>query len=360
MNMRPFCWHFTAIFCLCVNNLAAASPPGTVVGWGDNTVGCVTTIPTRNPPDQANFAVGYPLINGRHITNAISIAAGEGHSLALLDTGVVVGWGGNFFGEALGHRTGTDPTNGVIEIGGRILNNAVKIAVGRTYSLALEGDGTVVAWGDNESGQTTVPAGLSDVVGIDGSMERSLALKKDGTVDGWGKARPPKELANIIAIATAKYLGRNDYAITASGEVVEWSNVERSNPPRAIPGLTNIVAISGGWSHSLALTRDGTVIGWGSNQYGETTGLPSTNFQDRFIGTVVLGGQVLSNVTAIAAGMNFSLALKKDGQVVQWGKKFVLGSQAEPPPGLSGVVAIAAGEMFALAITTNSPALPNK
>jgi len=34
------------------------------------------------------------------------------------------------------------------------------------HNLALKSDGTVVAWGDNSSGEATVPSGLSGVVAI--------------------------------------------------------------------------------------------------------------------------------------------------------------------------------------------------
>jgi alpha-tubulin suppressor-like RCC1 family protein len=67
---------------------------------------------------------------------------------------------------------------------------------------------------------------------------------------------------------------------------------------------------------------------------------------------------VLSNVVAIAAGNEYSLALRKDGTVVSWGHPFSM--QMVVPSGLSNVVAIAAGENFCLAITTNFPALPSK
>ena len=57
-------------------------------------------------------------------------------------------------------------------------------------------------------------------------------------------------------------------------------------------GLTNVVAIAGGHSHSLALKSDGTVVAWGSTSSGETLVPPG-----------------LSNVTSIAAGGVESLAL---------------------------------------------------
>jgi hypothetical protein len=50
------------------------------------------------------------------------------------------------------------------------------IAAGERQSLALKGDGTVVAWGDNYYGQCNLPRGLSGVVSIAASRELSLAL----------------------------------------------------------------------------------------------------------------------------------------------------------------------------------------
>jgi hypothetical protein len=59
------------------------------------------------------------------------------------------------------------------------LNSVVAIAAGDSHSLALKADGTVVAWGSNGSGQRTVPAGLSGVVAIAAGGAHSLALKAD-------------------------------------------------------------------------------------------------------------------------------------------------------------------------------------
>jgi alpha-tubulin suppressor-like RCC1 family protein len=56
--------------------------------------------------------------------------------------------------------------------------------------------------------------------------------------------------------------------------------------------LTNVSAIAASL-HSLALKNDGTVVGWGYNEYGQAT-IPAG----------------LTNVAAIAAGYFHSLALK--------------------------------------------------
>ena len=52
--------------------------------------------------------------------------------------------------------------------------------------MALKSDGTVVAWGRERLGQTTVPAGFTGVIAIAAGSTHTVALKHDGTVVAWG------------------------------------------------------------------------------------------------------------------------------------------------------------------------------
>ena len=52
------------------------------------------------------------------------------------------------------------------------------IAAGTYHTVALQGDGTVVAWGDNSYGQATMPAGLTGVVAIAAGSGDTVALRR--------------------------------------------------------------------------------------------------------------------------------------------------------------------------------------
>ncbi|GGD97735.1 S-layer homology domain-containing protein [Paenibacillus nasutitermitis] len=247
----------------------------------------------------------------------VRIAAGGSHSLALDSDGTVVAWGNN----AHGQSSVPDGLTGVMSV-----------AAGGNHSLALKSDGTVVAWGFNFSGQTTIPNGLAGVVSIAAGEHHSLALKADGTVVAWGEdsngeSSVPGGLSEIVAVAAGD---RHSLALKLDGSVVAWG--KNAHGQTAVPNdLTGVIAIAAGSEHSLALKADGTVVTWGDNPSGDMT---------------VPAG--LTGVVSIDAGGYNSLALKSDGAVIAWG--FNNAGQTIVPGGLRGAVAIAAGGIHTLAL----------
>ena len=114
--------------------------------------------------------------------------------------------------------------------------------------------------------------------------------------------------------------------IDSGGQLLTWG-INAPYHIDAIPNLNNVgvVQIAMGEHHALALTANGTVVGWGTNLRGELT-IPTT----------------LTNVVQIAVGQYHSVALKNDGTVVMWGDAAAL----TPPTGgsLTGVIQIVAGD----------------
>lgn len=140
--------------------------------------------------------------------------------------------------------------------------------------MAVKSDGSVLAWGRNDLGQTTVPAAAqSGVIAIAAGAAHTVALKNDGSVLAWGwnvdgqTTVPIAAQSGVTAIAAGHY---HTVALKTNGTVVAWgSNIagQRTVPLAAQNG---VAAISAGVYHTVALKDDRTVVAWGSNREGHT------------------------------------------------------------------------------------------
>ena len=332
----------------------ALKSDGSVWAWGENSWGQLGdgTNTGRSSPVQVIQAAGTVITK---ISNNID------YSLLLKNDGTVWAFGQNDYGQ-LGDGTYT-PRNTpvqVIQTAGTpptYFANAIAIAAGTAsslgpHSLALKSDGTVWAWGRNNAGQLgdgttasrntpvqviqtagTPPTYFADAIAIAAGGSFSLALKSDGTVWAWG---------------LGGYLGDG----TGNNRV---NPVQVQTAPSTY--LTNIVSVSAGWKHSLAVKSDGTVWAWGYSQFGEL-GDGTTTAQTKSRAAQVSGLSGV-NVIAVSAGQSHSLALKSDGTVLAWGWNFYgqLGDGTQVSTGtptqvsgLTNVIAIQAsnGASFAL------------
>ena len=118
--------------------------------------------------------------------------------------------------------------------------------------------------------------------------------------------------------------------------------------PRRVWGLSRAVAVAGGFRNAYALRVNGTVVAWGDNGFGQLGN--GWHVGRSPVPVPVLG---LDDVTAIAAGEAFGIALRADGTVWEWGD---MGPGVPPQkvpvlvPGLAGVTRIAAGWNSAYAV----------
>jgi hypothetical protein len=261
------------------------------------------------------------------LNNAVALASGIAHSLALRSDGTVTAWGAGQTNSGIGSDFGQS----IVPAG---LNSVAAVAAGYITSFALKSNGTVTVWGSNDGGQTNVPPGLNNVSAISAGFTHVLALKRDGTVVAWGtndygQASVPPGLSSVAAIS-AGFL--HSLALRSNGTVVAWGDngYTQTNLP---PGLNNVAAIAAGGIHSLALKSNGTVVAWGAGLINAPT-----NGSD-FGQSIVPAG--LSNVIAISAGVYHSVALTADGTVIAWGDNEV--GETNVPPGLNNVVALGVG-----------------
>jgi len=170
--------------------------------------------------------------------------------------------------------------------------------------------------------------GLARVAAIAAGGNFSVALNVDGTVWTWGQN-------NLGQLGVGPNSGPDSCAGAPCSMV-----------PVRVPGLTNVVAVSAFGSHVLALRCDSgftsvragcdsgvtSVWAWGANTNGQL-GDGSTDMQ--VVPVQVrdsVGSGYVSNVIGIAAGGMHSLALMNDGTVQAWGDNSVgqIGDGVDP------------------------------
>lgn len=214
------------------------------------------------------------------------------------------------------------------------------VAGGELHSVIANTFGQVWGWGSNLYGQLG-----------DGAQTVRYAVNAKSLADG---------LANVAGVAAGS---NHTLALTRDGSVWGWGdnsmgqlglgNRRSQLRPVPIPSLHAIRAISGGYAHSLALDADGAVWSWGSNLYGQLgRARPAESLAPVRV-------SLPRKATAIAAGWFFSLAIDDTGRVWAWGRntRGQLGSGsdrdvAEPVlvPGLADIRMVAAGHQHALAL----------
>ncbi len=130
-----------------------------------------------------------------------------------------------------------------------------------------------------------------------------------------------------------------------------------ASPTPTLPAALQMtpVPISAGWNHTCAITGEGGVMCWGSNNEGQLGDGSRTNRLKP-----VSVKNLDARAVAVAAGWGHTCILTETGGVKCWGrnKSGELGNgtnqrSTEPVdvPGLTGIVAIAAGEYHTCAVT---------
>ena len=151
-----------------------------------------------------------------------AISAGGAHALAVDEKGSVWAWGSNVRGESVPGSADARVTEPV-----KVLENAVSVACGRNFSLALTSDGALYGWGDHRSNQlpeaSDAPVLLREgVLSMDACEERAVLVTETGEVYAWGAGENPHLLCENAAEAAVGV----DFILVRlkTGEVYEYAD----------------------------------------------------------------------------------------------------------------------------------------
>ena len=251
----------------------------TTAGTGDFSNVVLVTPHAKPTITNVSPAIG-PIAGGQNVTltganfvlknkKIMQTVNGNGYSLALSADGTVYTWGRNEYGQLGNGVTATNsPVPVAVKTAGTPMDGKtiIQIHAGYEHSLALASDGTVYAWGRNNSGQlgkndatdAHIPAAVQTlgtpmagkvIVQLVAGNSQSMALASDGTVYTWGWNQYGQ-------------LGNNS-TINSSLPVI----VKTTGTPLAGKMITQIA--SGGSPNSLVLANDGTMYTWGWGQHGQ-------------------------------------------------------------------------------------------
>lgn len=297
------------------------------------------------------------------LPDVVAMSHGLAFTTALKSDGTVWAWGTGASGE-LGLGTATTFTTKPLQVP---IDDVVAIASGAYHTVAIKydnGNYTVWSWGyngDGELGDNTTdsrfspvqvrrkPAGagtlggsVSGFVAVTAGAAHSLALGYDGVVyswghGGWGQLGDANPAGHISTAAepTAGAVpnlfksiaagGYHSLAMDWDGNVYGWGRNDRaqlgltSSASFATPTFLNTVrapsvAIAAGLMHSASIYADGTVDTWGDNSSGQLgNGTTDSSIPPASSHLRDASGQLLWGAAQIAAGTNFTLALRADG-----------------------------------------------
>ena len=296
------------------------------------------------------------------------------------------GSGGGVGDIAAEHTPGPDASRGAVHAFGYPPGNgATAVATGDRFTCVVTANGGVQCWGINGNGQlgdgTAVSRGTpADVTGLTsgvtavtaGAGAHACALTLNGGVKCWGAnwsgqlgdgtgvaQRPtPVDVSGLTSGVVAVTAGNSHTcALTSGGGVKCWgmnysgqlgdgTTTDRSTPVD-VTGLTSgVVAVTGGYYHTCALTSGGAVKCWGTNWNGQ---LGDGTTTQRTAPVDVSG--LTTGVSVLATGVNHTCAVTSGGSVKCWGDYAL--TPVEVSGLTSGVAAVSTGGNHTCAVMSS-------
>uniref|UniRef100_A0A8C5QVY9 RCC1 and BTB domain containing protein 2 n=1 Tax=Leptobrachium leishanense TaxID=445787 RepID=A0A8C5QVY9_9ANUR len=270
-----------------------------VFAIGTNSSGCLGTGDTQSTIEPRRLDV----LCRKKI---VGLSYGSGpHIVVITSDGEVYSWGHNAYSQ-LGNGSANQALTPSHVSTNLISKKVVSLACGSHHTLVSTSDGEVYAWGYNNSGQVgsgstanqPIPRKVTSclqskiVTGIACGQMSSMAVVDNGEVYAWG------------------YNGNGQLGLGSSGN--------QPTPCRiaALQGI-HVEQVVCGYAHTLALTDEGGIYGWGANSYGQL-GTGNKSNQSYPVQVSVDKERIVE--IAACHSSHTSAAKSQSGQVYMWGQ----------------------------------------
>ncbi|MEY3266851.1 MAG: hypothetical protein RJA15_1297 [Actinomycetota bacterium] len=204
---------------------------------------------------------------------------------------------------------------------------SIATSLSDAFSIAIDPSGKMVIWGsepdtyDQQSNSNT-PAEIpewvdnmtssdDEIVSVSIGLGSVFVLYKSGANDSWSfgsdtNADWPYRLRSRVYVSPIAAGGYHTYAID---ETFAIRQLDDSSQTTVLPEGNDFIALAAGLNHGLAIRQDGTLAGW----------FDSSHQKSKIASQIPEG---LADVTDIAAGYNWSIAVVNNSEVHQWGSIF--------------------------------------
>jgi uncharacterized repeat protein (TIGR02543 family) len=248
------------------------------------------------------------------------VCLGSWHSAAVTSEGRLFTWGDNWGGE-LGDGTHTARSLPTDITGNFRLHSGeaiVQVALGCFFSVAMTSEGRLFTWGVNDHGQ----------LGYGTKVFQSLPVEITGNIGlnaGETIVQISSGLWHLLALTSEGRLltwGRN-----YEGQLGDGTKVDKWLPTDITDKIPlhdeeTIIQIALGGYHSSALTSEGRLFIWGSNEYGQ---LGDGLTIDKTLPADITGRFDLNageKITQMSLGKSHSSALTSGGRLFTWGYNY--------------------------------------
>lgn len=221
--------------------------------WGDNDEGQLGQAERDGSDDDS----ALPMPVGTDL-RFVQVSLGQGHVCGVVEGGTLYCWGRNTWGQV-----GVADDRGQLRAPTRVESDRsfARVACGQRHSCAIDGEGLLYCWGDNQQPPAT-PAPAPE--------------------------RPPDPLLGVA------------------------SREETVRTPLRVESDQTFADVAASWFHTCARARDGSLYCWGRNDEGQ---LGSGDIEDRATPTRM---GTLTSWAALVTGRFYTCAARSEG-LYCWG-----------------------------------------